>query len=73
MWHFQKVVAFIIVSVINIILMNSANAQSDDNCTISMQCLKPADADSKEVLINKLVDQGFTREEIMNILAICKR
>ena len=73
MWHFQKVIAFVIVSIINIILMNSVNAQSDIDCSISMQCLKQADANSKEALVNKLIDQGFTREEIMQILAIYKK
>jgi hypothetical protein len=53
--------------------MNSANAQSDIDCSISMQCLKQADANSKEALVNKLIDQGFTREEIMQILAIYKK
>ena len=48
-------------------------AKAEANCVTNMQCLKPIDANSKETLVNGLIEQGFTRDEIMKILAIAKK
>ena len=70
MWHFQKVIAFTIVT---IFLALSFNAKADTDCALDMKCLSPIDANSKEAMVNSLIDQGFTREEIMHILADLKK